>query len=186
MDSPSSSSCPAIKYDWYQTDSKVVINVLIKNVSEENFNIKFETSVISASIILANEERYNLNLNLLHDIDTNRSTYKLLPSKIEIALMKSHANRWESLEKKEPIKKIETGEKNWDALANQLTDDKDAESVETLFSKIYSDGTDDQKRAMIKSFYESGGTVLSTNWNEVAKSTVEVKPPEGVEYKPWK
>lgn len=186
MDSSSSSSFQSIKYDWYQTDSKIVINVLIKNVSQENFNITFKKSVVSVSIKLTNDGTYNLNLNLLHDIDTTRSTYKLLSSKVEIALVKSQAIRWESLEKKEPVKKLESGNKNWDALANQLVDDKDAESVETLFSKIYSDGTDDQKRAMIKSFYESGGTVLSTNWNEVAKSTVEVKPPEGVEYKPWK
>jgi suppressor of G2 allele of SKP1 len=38
---------------------------------------------------------------------------------------------------------------------------------------------------MNKSFQESGGTVLSTNWNEVAKEKVTVKPPDGVEFKKW-
>lgn len=32
---------------------------------------------------------------------------------------------------------------------------------------------------------ESGGTVLSTSWNEVAQKKVEVKPPDGVEWKKW-
>lgn len=32
---------------------------------------------------------------------------------------------------------------------------------------------------------ESGGTVLSTNWSEVATKKVEVKPPDGMEYKKW-
>lgn len=32
---------------------------------------------------------------------------------------------------------------------------------------------------------ESGGTVLSTNWKEVAGKKVEVKPPDGMEYKKW-
>lgn len=32
---------------------------------------------------------------------------------------------------------------------------------------------------------ESGGTVLSTNWNEIAKERVKVQPPEGVEFKKW-
>uniref|UniRef100_A0A6V7JR83 SGS domain-containing protein n=1 Tax=Bracon brevicornis TaxID=1563983 RepID=A0A6V7JR83_9HYME len=32
---------------------------------------------------------------------------------------------------------------------------------------------------------ESGGTVLSTNWQEVSKSTVEKKPPDGMEWKDW-
>ena len=30
---------------------------------------------------------------------------------------------------------------------------------------------------------ESGGTVLSTNWGEVGSKRVEVKPPDGMEYK---
>ena len=41
------------------------------------------------------------------------------------------------------------------------------------------------RRAMNKSFQESGGTVLSTNWSEVGKSQVEVKPPDGMEFKKW-
>jgi hypothetical protein len=32
---------------------------------------------------------------------------------------------------------------------------------------------------MMKSFVESGGTTLSTNWDEVKKASVDVKPPEG-------
>ena len=32
---------------------------------------------------------------------------------------------------------------------------------------------------------ESGGTVLSTNWKEIGGKKVEVKPPDGMEYKTW-
>lgn len=32
---------------------------------------------------------------------------------------------------------------------------------------------------------ESGGTVLSTNWKEVAGQKVDVKPPDGMEFKKW-
>ena len=32
---------------------------------------------------------------------------------------------------------------------------------------------------------ESGGTVLSTNWGEVGKSTVERKPPDGMEWREY-
>lgn len=38
---------------------------------------------------------------------------------------------------------------------------------------------------MNKSFQESGGTVLSTNWNEVSQEKVEVKAPDGMEWKKW-
>ena len=32
---------------------------------------------------------------------------------------------------------------------------------------------------------ESGGTVLSTNWDEVGGKKVEVQPPDGMEFKKW-
>jgi len=38
---------------------------------------------------------------------------------------------------------------------------------------------------MNKSFVESGGTVLSTNWSEIGKGKVEGKAPDGLEMKKW-
>ena len=32
---------------------------------------------------------------------------------------------------------------------------------------------------------ESGGTVLSTNWNDIGKEKTEVKPPDGMEWKKY-
>lgn len=58
-------------------------------------------------------------------------------------------------------------------------------SVNAFFQKIFADADDDTRRAMMKSFQESGGTTLSTNWEEVKKAKVEVKPPAGSEWKQW-
>jgi suppressor of G2 allele of SKP1 len=38
---------------------------------------------------------------------------------------------------------------------------------------------------MIKSYQESNGTALSTNWSEVGKKRVEISPPEGMVAKKW-
>lgn len=38
---------------------------------------------------------------------------------------------------------------------------------------------------MMKSFTESNGTSLSTDWEDVKARTVETVPPEGVEEKKW-
>ena len=54
-----------------------------------------------------------------------------------------------------------------------------------FFQRLYADADDDTRRAMLKSYQESGGTTLSTNWDEVGKGKVEVKPPEGSEWKKW-
>ena len=47
------------------------------------------------------------------------------------------------------------------------------------------DGNDEVRKAMVKSFTESSGTVLSTNWKDVGKGSVGVKPPDGMEYRKW-
>ena len=38
---------------------------------------------------------------------------------------------------------------------------------------------------MMKSFTESSGTSLSTDWEDVKARTVDAVPPEGVEAKKW-
>lgn len=69
--------------------------------------------------------------------------------------------------------------KNWDAVVSSISDDEgeDRESaagggdaaLQKLFAGIYANADPDTKRAMIKSFTESGGTALSTDWSSVGK-----------------
>ncbi|KAH6626586.1 SGS domain-containing protein [Chaetomium sp. MPI-SDFR-AT-0129] len=84
-----------------------------------------------------------------------------------------------------------SGPKNWDKLASGdgtgEGDDADDEKndVNGFFKQLYKGATPEQQRAMMKSFVESNGTALSTDWNDVKGRTVETVPPEGVEAKKW-
>jgi suppressor of G2 allele of SKP1 len=54
-------------------------------------------------------------------------------------------------------------------VTEELKNDKPEgeEALKKLFQDIYGQGDEDSRRAMYKSFIESNGTVLSTNWKEV-------------------
>lgn len=78
-----------------------------------------------------------------------------------------------------------TGPKNWDKFGDGEDDDDNKEDVNFFFKQLYKGATPEQQRAMMKSFVESNGTALSTDWNDVKNRTVETVPPEGVEAKKW-
>ena len=77
--------------------------------------------------------------------------------------------------------------KDWNKVVQEVEDEKPEgeAAVNALFQQIYRDADPDTKRAMMKSFIESNGTSLSTDWNDVKDRTVETHPPEGVEARKW-
>mmetsp|Transcript_16686 Transcript_16686/g.49900 ORF Transcript_16686/g.49900 Transcript_16686/m.49900 type:complete len:125 (-) Transcript_16686:97-471(-) len=81
--------------------------------------------------------------------------------------------------------------KDWDKVESELAqmegkgDLDDGDPLNNFFKKIFSHGDEDTRRAMMKSFVESNGTVLSTNWTDVGSKIVECTPPDGMEAKKW-
>ncbi|XP_068594115.1 protein SGT1 homolog isoform X2 [Cebidichthys violaceus] len=193
---------PPVKHDWYQTESQVIVTVMAKNVPKDGVCVNFMEKELSATIQLASGENYNLDLHLLYPIIPQQSNFKILTTKVEFKMKKTDAMRWEKLEREgqeSNIKHFDPNQYpssshsacNWDKVMVDLGEEEKSEKLEgdaalnKLFQQIYCDGTDEVKRAMNKSFMESGGTVLSTNWVDVGKRKVEMNPPEDVEFKKY-
>jgi suppressor of G2 allele of SKP1 len=87
--------------------------------------------------------------------------------------------------------------KNWDSVTKTILDSEKPKStaddpnvsgdstLNEFFQNLFTNADEDTKRAMMKSFQESGGTALSTNWDDVKKGPVSIKPPAGSETRKW-
>lgn len=198
-------AAPPVKHDWYQTESQVIITIMVKNAPKDGVIVSFAEKRLSARVVLPSGEDFSLNFDLLHPISPQQSTFKILSTKVEIKMKKTEAVRWEKLEGEGQESNIKhfnpnaypsscqgaQGARDWDKVVGDITEEEKKEKLEgdaalnKLFQQIYSDGSDEVKRAMNKSFMESGGTVLSTNWKDVGKRKVDMSPPDDVEWKKY-
>nr|XP_046265085.1 protein SGT1 homolog isoform X2 [Scatophagus argus] len=195
-------AAPLVRHDWYQTESQIIVTVMAKNVPKDGVCVSFMEKEVSAKIQLASGEDFILHLNLLHPIVPQQSSFKILSTKVEFKMKKTDAIRWEKLEgegQESNIKHFDPNQypssshytRKWDKMVVDISEEEKNEKLEgdaalnKLFQQIYCDGSDEVKRAMNKSFMESGGTVLSTNWKDVGKRKVEMSPPDDVEFKKY-
>jgi len=87
-----------IKYDWYQTDTHIVISVLLKNQDKNLVTCDFTSQALSFGAKLTSGTDYSLELELAHEIDPKQSSFRVIPAKVEIKMKKAEGIRWSSLE----------------------------------------------------------------------------------------
>jgi len=187
------SPLPKSKYDWYQTPSHVFVSVTAKKVSIEELQVQLSSNEVRVRV----QNKFELKLRPFAVIDPSGSSYTITEFKIELKLCKLVQGNWLQLEATQNV--IPSGKnlpapyasgksvKDWSSLEKETDDFKDGDPLKNLLSKIYGDADEDTRRAMMKSYQTSGGTVLTTNWKDAAKTEYEksIKPPKGQVYKTW-
>ena len=237
----------APKYQYYQKDTQMIIEILEPNVSPSDLIVNY-IGTQNLAVSLQKQGRFITVINgeLYDAIVPDKCSISYKSDKVVIKLRKEHANyEWQTLlstsnknKSKKPsaplpattkvatsteadtstkqvsipavksttmetttqggtvpskakIPKPYASHRDWDAIEKDLEMTKETpvgdEAMNQLFQQIYADADEDTKRAMIKSYQTSGGTVLSTNWNEVAQKDYEKErtAPEGQEWKTW-
>lgn len=124
----------AIRHDWYQTEDKVVLTVLLKNASAANCAVNIQSdNVRMTAANSATGLDYTLDLQLLHRIDAERSTYRIGTVKVEINLFKVEGVRWTTLtrppadaaEPSVPAKVVNIYKHDWEKLEKQVVENEE-------------------------------------------------------------
>jgi len=178
-------------YDCHQTRTEVIINFFVKDSEQKNVEFEVSEKSLELSIRISEHRELQISFDLWAPVKPSSMKKESLSDKIIITLEKKNPNvRWISLEEEEDKKgTIHNFTKtNWDKFISNQPEEKlegDA-ATNKFFEKLYGNGKDEQKRAMIKSFTESGGSVLSTDWKDIGSRKVEGSAPDGMEMKTWK
>ncbi|KAL9240495.1 hypothetical protein vseg_014705 [Gypsophila vaccaria] len=198
---------PKFRHEFYQKPEEVVVTIFAKGIPAKSVAVDYGEQILSVTIDLPSEEPYRFQPRLFGKIIPAKCRYEVLSTKIEIRLAKVEAIRWTSLEYTKEVADVQKinvpapvqrpsypsskHKIDWDKLEAQVKKEEKDEKLDgdaalnKFFQDIYKDSDEDTRRAMQKSFVESNGTVLSTNWKEVGTKKVEGSAPDGMEMKKW-
>ncbi|ADM11567.1 skp1 G2 allele suppressor-like protein [Encephalitozoon intestinalis ATCC 50506] len=149
-----------VTYDFAETKDTAI--VFVYKPSAENMHID---PVLEGPRRLRLSENISIDLygDVYPEIKINESKLRM-----EIHLRKVEAIRWGGIRGR-PIE--EPQDSNKESVIEDSEDEENT-SVMDLFRKIYQRSGEDVRRAMEKSFYESEGTVLSTDWDQVKSKKI--------------
>lgn len=170
-----------LRHDWYQTNERVTVDIFAKNVIADTISYELEQG---QGFVLRGQKDGPFEKRLHFYAKVTVEQIECLSTKINVVFSKCDPQAWPSLESiqeardesKPPAYPTSSKHRvDWEQVKPEAEDANN--NIDTFFKDLYANASEEARRAMNKSFVESGGTVLSTNWNDVGTRKVTPKPP---------
>ena len=78
---------PKLRHDWYQTQADVYINIMIKRLKREDVSVKFDERRLEVVITMGDGSSHQLVFALAHNIVPQKSSFKVLGTKVSEFLL---------------------------------------------------------------------------------------------------
>ncbi|PGH21536.1 hypothetical protein AJ80_03204 [Polytolypa hystricis UAMH7299] len=83
-----------VRTDFYQTASTVIVSLYLKKIEKDNAKVKFSTQNIEFDLPTSDNKRYKELFPLFAPIDPEKSSYRILGTKMELSLAKADGASW--------------------------------------------------------------------------------------------
>merc|ERR1719357_1989908 len=184
-----------IREHWGQEKGQIVFTMYQKKLEKKDVSVECTAYTLSVLLSLPDGSKYARNIQLVDKIKPNEIRWTVNPYKVQIFAPKENPLKmWKTyVQNQEQPKKENIIFNRWSREKEKAVNEqfekvqKEEEKngdANSLFKKIFKDGSDETRRAMMKSYQTSKGTVLSTNWDDVKNKDYEGKDkvvPEGFE-----
>lgn len=86
------------RHDFYQTPTVVIASFYLKKINKERAKIDFSSpTTVALDLPTTDSRRYHEEVPLFGQIDTVKSNYKIMGTKLELTLAKKDGSSWPTL-----------------------------------------------------------------------------------------
>ncbi|CAL5870984.1 uncharacterized protein PFLUO_LOCUS5226 [Penicillium psychrofluorescens] len=91
---PGEEKVESVRNDFYQTPSSVTVSLYLKKIDKDNAKVVFSANSIELDLPTSDNKRYTDTYTLFAAIDPEKSTFKVMGTKLELILAKADNTSW--------------------------------------------------------------------------------------------